>query len=275
MPELAGEVASCGLTLNQARIYLYLLFTGPKPATSISKSLGLHRVDVYRRLHELQDSGLLETSMDSPKKNMVLSPDKAAATLIRRQEEKLAKLKQRSHEVFGKLASVRESLSTGFKLPAEYFREGSYRLVVGRKRYYDVAKELARNSRTEILRVSSPGGLSRTFLSGLDREYAKAKSRGVTIRIISAANSENRQYALRLSRIARVKYMETIHLRFTIIDRSVCVVNGRFEDTAGYLESPKDQAVVFENPALSDAFHFLFEDMWKSAKSTPLRLSQS
>ncbi len=271
MPRLYADLASCGLTQNQSRIYLCLLLTGPAPARSISRALGLHRVDVYRRLHELEELGLLETYVDSPKKYIALNPTEAASVLVRRHEEKLAKLRQRSHDVFKRLAAIQNSLSQRSQSLPGQFHDSTYRFVVGRKRYYDEVKDLVRNAKREVLRISSAGGLIRTFLSGLQNDYAIAKSRGVEIMMISEIDDRNRNYARKLSHIVKLRRLDNLRLRFTVIDRSISIISARFDVDADTLESPQDRYIILDNAELSEALYQVFEHMWAASKPIPRR----
>lgn len=265
---LAVELQSCGLTLNEARVYTYLLANGASPVNAISKDMGLHRVEVYRKLHDLGEAGLLETYLDRPKRYAAVDPNTALSTLVRKEEVKLAAFKLQSRGVLSKLEKLGNSANTRL-LRREAVGEGSYRLVRGRKKYYDEIARLAGRAENEILRIVSPGGVVRTMLAGTDEEYARAKSRGVSIRMLCEVNPRNRSYARRLAGIVQLRHLEGVRLRFTLIDRSVTVLGARFDEASESLDSAQDAYVVFEDARFSEAFRMFFEYLWAQAEPVP------
>ncbi len=267
MDGLAAGLLSCGLTLNQARVYVYLVLKGASPVIAISRDLGLHRVEVYRKLKDLDGAGLLETYLDDPKRYAAVEPSVASTLLLRRQEERLSVFGEQLRAVISRLDSARTALGPrreGARGPGE----GSYRFVRGRRRYYNEMASLARGARTEILRIVSPGGVARTVIAGLDREYREARGRGVSARMICEVNPKNRSYAKRLSKAVQLKHLSGVRLRFTIVDRSVTILGAKFDETSQSLDSPVDSYIVFDDPGLSEAFRMFFEYLWDEAKPT-------
>jgi len=265
---LANELTSCGLTLNQARIYVYLLAKGTSPVRDISKGLALHRVDVYRKLRELENLGLLEEYLSSPKRYMAVDPKDAVPALLHRQEQTLALYRKRIGDSFTKLDRLRDSrLNQRAPQWDAQGAESFYKMVTGRRRYYDEMRRMIRGAKTEVLRIVSSGGITRTFLAGIDKEYALAQSRGVSIRMISEINSQNRRYARRLSRVVQLKHLDGIRLRFTVVDRAESIISARFDETSQSLDSVEDRYIVFKDPKLADCFQFFFEHVWKDAKT--------
>ncbi|MDG6957913.1 MAG: hypothetical protein JRN55_04020, partial [Nitrososphaerota archaeon] len=115
MDGLAAGLLSCGLTLNQARVYVYLVLKGASPVIAISRDLGLHRVEVYRKLKDLDGAGLLETYLDDPKRYAAVEPSVASTLLLRRQEERLSVFGEQLRAVI----SRRDTARTAVGLPGE------------------------------------------------------------------------------------------------------------------------------------------------------------
>jgi sugar-specific transcriptional regulator TrmB len=263
LDRLALELQSCGLTLNEARVYLYLLANGAASVRAISKDTGLHRVEVYRKLHDLAEDGLIETQLDRPKRYSAVDPKAALSTLLRKQEMELASFKLRSRKMLGRL----EKFARGNDARPQRGEPGvTYRLVRGRRKYYDEITHLAARAQNEILRILSPGGVIRTMLAGTLEEYKRAKARGVSMRMICEINPENRAYAQRLAGVVQLRHLQGVRLRFTIIDRSVTVIGARFDETSMSLDSTEDRYVVFEDPGFSEAFRAFFEYLWAQSK---------
>ncbi|MDG6900328.1 MAG: hypothetical protein JRM88_07205, partial [Nitrososphaerota archaeon] len=131
---LAAGLVTCGLTLNQAKVYVYLLLRGPSTVHAISRDLGVHRVEVYRKVRDLDGLGLLETYLEDPKRYAAVEPSVASSLLLRRQEERLSAFEVDLKGAFAKLESARRALGPLLERQRGP-GEGSYRFVRGRRRY--------------------------------------------------------------------------------------------------------------------------------------------
>lgn len=263
---LVIQLTGYGLTLNEARVYLYLLRAGSSPARGISKSLGLHRVEVYRKLRALEELGLVELYLDSPTRYNPVEPNSAISTLLHRQEQKLNAFRKRSSSLVGRLRQLR--VPTGVQPGRRNDRDagGTYKLVVGQPRYINELRRLIEGAQHEVLRIISAGGVIRTFMADMDETYLRASARGVSVRMITEVNSQNTKYVKRLSKGVRIRHLDAVRLRFTVIDNSVAVLAARFDENAMTLDDPTNSYLVFNDPKLAEAFCFFFEHLWSAAK---------
>ncbi|MFH1848921.1 MAG: helix-turn-helix domain-containing protein [archaeon] len=85
-------LAQCGLTKNEAKVYLSLLRLGIGTATEIMKQSGVHRVNVYDVLERLRHKGLLSTVMQSNKRVYEAANPNQLVELIHEKEVLLTKI---------------------------------------------------------------------------------------------------------------------------------------------------------------------------------------
>jgi sugar-specific transcriptional regulator TrmB len=258
----SSELAAYGLRMNQARIYLFLLVEGASPARTVSTQLKLHRVDAYRNLRELVEMGLLVMHLKNPRTYAAVDQRSAIAALVKRREESLFALRRHSKDVIARIDALHGSLRTT-SLPATS-PAPVYKLIVGTSRYYSEMKGAILGARQEVLKIISAGGVTRAFYNGLAHEYANAKSRGVPIRMIAEVNPANLKYAKRLNKIVTLRHMRDVHLRFTVVDRSVSFLSASPAEAS--VESTIDTYLMLEDPRLAEALHSFFEPIWKVAK---------
>jgi sugar-specific transcriptional regulator TrmB len=259
----ANRLTSYGLTINQARVYLFLLAKGPSAARLVSEALNLHRVDVYRKLRELENLGMLEQHLNSPRRFSAIDPKIAMAILLAKQEEKLTKSRQLSGELLPKLLGLKNSFDS-----SEWGRgdaNGTYRLGSGRTRYHNEMRDLMRNARKEVLRVVSADGIVRNFQSGFYNEYFDAKARGVSIRMISEIDNRNRILARRLSKVVTIRHLDGIKLRFMVVDGSAAVFGTSYQSRLE--DSTENCYMVFNDSKFAGAFSFFFEHLWSVASA--------
>ena len=262
-----SDLSRFGLTLNQARIYLFLLGKSSIRASQISKELGLHRVEVYRKLTELMDLGLVDVRIDSPKRYEAIAPDAAIGALLAIEESRMHSLQKFGKELLQSLRTLelaRRSVQTNSDSPV--YSDSLYKLVTGRERYYHEISKLVRNAKFEVLRILSAGGLIRTFLpEGLYKEYVRAGARGVSMKMITEINSKNRTYAEKLSKVLELRLMENVHLRFTVIDRYHTILSARFDESEMSMKSASDNYLLVSDPKFAEIARFFFEHLWTAA----------
>lgn len=261
----ALELSSLGLTFSQARVYLFLLSEGASPVRSISKALGLHRVEAYRKVHDLEELGLVEQHLTSPKRYAAIAPNYAVSALLNQQKEKEALLRQRAAALLPHLNLIQPPLRQPLnKQPTT----SSYRLGSGRMRYHNEMKELIREAKTEVLRILSADGVVRNYQSGFYKEYFRAASRGIKVRMITEVSPQNKDMVKRLSRIITVRYLHDIRLRFTVIDKSVTVFGTSYKP--GFKGLEQNSYIIFRDPSFASAFCFFFDHIWDASSPRPL-----
>ena len=264
--EVAVALSSLGPTFGQAKLYLFLISEGASPAGAIAKALGLHRVDVYRKLHELEELGLVEQYLASPKRYVAVAPRQAISALLTKQKEKEALLEQRATSLLPTLNLLRSH-----RAPAHdgHPWESSYRLGMGRTRYHNEMKALVREAKTELLRILSADGLIRNFQSGFYGEYFRAASKGISIRMITELTPANKDMVKRLAKIIKIRYLDCVRLRFTVIDKSVTVFGTSYKP--GFKEIEQNSYIVLKDPNFATAFCFFFDHLWDIASERPQR----
>jgi sugar-specific transcriptional regulator TrmB len=260
------ELKAYGISPNQAKLYLYLLGRGSAPVREISKALSLHRVDVYRKLRELESLGMVEVHFDVPKRFVAVNPRVAIGTLVTKLTSDIDGLRKSSIGLENRLASfrVRRKAQNPLSVLVSY-SDTSYRYGLGRKNYLREVKQLTRSAKEEVLRVAPPNGLKRVYISGSFREIKSAVERGVTIRLITEINRSNLKFARMLSKIIRVRHLNGVNFRLIVGDRSRVILSTRFDEELLSADTDVDGYFVFEDPGVAGVGRFLFEHLWSAA----------
>lgn len=273
--KLITDLTSYGLTANQAKLYLYLLGNNPAQAKDISRALNVHRVDIYRRLHELEDFGIIEVYLDSPKKFAALDPNTTMTSLIRKAQSRVSILEhsrvelQRKLEMFAKSSRIQRSDPN--QMP---YSDSYYKFVKGTQQYFTEIAKLIQNAKQEILKISSANGLRRAMIMGLHKHYMRARERGVKIRLISEIKPDNIRYAKKFATLVELRHVNDVHFRFTIADRSVVLLSAKYDDRVISPVSGPDSYFLFNDPAFASASCFLFEHLWEGADTFEEKLEK-
>jgi sugar-specific transcriptional regulator TrmB len=270
--KLIAELSRYGLTVNQSRLYLFLLGKPSLSANQISVGLGLHRVEVYRKLREMEALGLVERHLDSPMKFNVMGPDSAIAGLVTRIEQNVSVLSSSSENLRNSLKTIQAS-RLALDSPIMKDHEYRFRNAAGREQYLRETKRLIDGAKREIMSITSANGIMRGVLAGNLRDFSAASKRGVRTRMIAEINRENRAEAQKFSKILELRHAHSIHFRFHIFDRTVTVLSTGFDDNVA-IKSEHDDYFVFKDPAYAAAQSFLFEHLWETGVPFKDRLRQ-
>ena len=271
--DIASKLISFGLTLNQGKLYLYLLSKRePVPARIVSMELGMHRVDTYRALRQLVGLGIIELQIGGPNRFSAKEPKLALSSLLSRFETRFSYLKGLRGDLSHSLTIFRRrnATATASQHATNYLSQISYRVVSGRESYYREVRKLVRGADKEVLRIVSALGLKLTANLEFDKEYATASERGVSIRIISDVNRENLAQAKKLSKVLDIRHLEGINARLTVVDRQITLLGHKFD--SGNIPSTKEEdlnCLVLADPQFAEVSRFLFEHLWKISSRIP------
>lgn len=264
------ELTNYGLSTTQARIYLFLLRKrGAVSVREISNDLGLHRVDVYRKLGELKELGAVEVYLDSPRKFSALEPGLVISGLVNKMEKRVDSLQDYGEKLGKMLTHYSQTQSIASKNNTSNAQdEGTtYKVVAGREPFYKEMHKIVKEAKQEVLRIVSPNGLVRTFLpTGLYKEYVRARERGVSIRMISEINNNNFSYAKRLSKILDIRSLSNVNLRFIVADKSITIMSTRFEENNMSPRAAGDSYLLFADRQFAKASCFIFDHLWDVSK---------
>ena len=86
--DLVIKLESFGFTVNQAKVYLFIVQSGKTRVGKIAKTTQLHRQDIYKLLPKLEKMGLITRTIDKPFMIEAIPLEKALETLILKERRK-------------------------------------------------------------------------------------------------------------------------------------------------------------------------------------------
>lgn len=146
--KLLPDFQKLDLSLNEARILIYLMIRKHSTATDVSKYTGIGRTETYHYLSNLLSKGVVLSTFDRPQKYYALAYADAIDCLIRAKQNALRTVSENKDENQNMINSVIE----GMVLPEQEGKE-SYQVIVGEDPVYaKMAKMLsAANSDVSVL----------------------------------------------------------------------------------------------------------------------------
>jgi sugar-specific transcriptional regulator TrmB len=252
-----------GLTEYESRLYLSLIKQGPTKASQLSFFGQVPRTKAYGAIKELQRKGLLRVIPGKPELYEAASPNEVLFPLI----SKFNREMKDSEDVVQSLAVTFEA-SKYTKREAPKQSEEFWKMD-GRQAIYNKLNQVMLDASKSIYYSTTETGLIRAYKAhaeALDR----AHTRGATVRLLSPITATNSSIAREFSEIVELKPAERPLAHFVLIDSKQLIVFDCMPDDANTREG-HDSAIWTTSTLLVDLFERLFNEVWRTIPSAPLK----
>ncbi len=249
------ELLLFGLTPNEGKTFIHLSRSGPLRAGQISKTLGIHRTEIYHLLTSLQNKGLVKAVFDHPFRFIAVEFKEAINTLIENQRQMLTSVENKR----GALIDLWN------KVPKEGLKEeeeSSFQVIKGLDQIYRKAGEMCSSADKSIVISGSDFDLARVDQSCVFESMGKVKNKGV--RVVThrwAKTSDIADWVKKCTRF--VMNRETLIPHVFIADDSQLL----FVMSDGKSSRKEVTAMWNNSPAFVYAFISSFEQLWNSSRS--------
>lgn len=249
------------LNMYEVKVWTALLSRGISTAGELSNISDVPRSRTYDILETLEKKGFIIMKLGKPIKFVALKPEEVVErvkkNLVRDADERSKRLERlKGEEILDELNGL---FTQGVKFVEPSDLSGSLR---GRQNLYNHLDMMIREAEKTITIVTTASGLNRK-MEALMPSLEKAKKRGVKIRIATQINSENKQVAKDLSKVAEIRDSSNIRARFAIIDSEQLLFMVLDDDK---VHPNYDVAIWLSTEFFAQAMEQLFEAAWNSFK---------
>jgi len=205
-----------GLNIYEAKLWTALLSRGISTAGELSDIANVPRSRSYDVLESLEKKGFIIQKLGKPIKYVAIPPVEVLER-VKKQIKLDADKQMQTMETLKEsdLLSELEGLhSTGVELIEPSDMTGSLR---GRSSVYDQMEMMLKTAEESIIIMASAKG----FVSKIEsfrKQLEKAKTRGVTTKIITQKTPETEKLAHEIKAFADVRFTDAIKARFVIVD---------------------------------------------------------
>lgn len=237
----------CGLTQNEAAVYLTLLKIGKATSGEVIKEAGISSGKIYETLHKLKEKGLVKEVTENGVKRFIANDPKTLLIYLDEKAEDIKKDKTELEKIIPSLMRLKkdeEDLETVSLLKN---LRGVSTLV------YDALKD-AKEIRIMGIR-SSKNEIYNNFWRNWHRERVEL---GKDAKIISS--DKNNDYWNFFKKLGHTKIRSIDHFSpsaIMVVDENVFVFSYENELTCIHIESA----------AIAESFSNFFDDLWKISKS--------
>jgi HTH-type transcriptional regulator, sugar sensing transcriptional regulator len=262
LTEAASALERIGLSHYEALVFVNLARAGAATAREIARATGVNRVQTYRALEGLEGRGLIEVTLDRPKRYAARALNDAFETIA---NEKRAELES--------LDAIRKSLVGAWARPSPGGRQApSVRLQVikGRTQIYQALRRFVGTAKREVLAFTTTKGIQRSYRAGVNEVLIEAMRRGVKPKLIADVDRSNSSLMSQVARAVPLRHADRQRGRFIIVDRnSIFAFLVQDERT---IRGEAETALWTNSPDFVRAHIEFFEQAWASGIPAETRL---
>lgn len=161
--EVAKGLCKLGLTLNQAKTYIFLGKYGPQTAPAIFKFLKLPRTETYHLLNVLQKMSIISATFDHPSKFIALPFSTALKAMIDSEQERIIQMEKEGKEI-EELWNQIPNFSMSLSEPKE---DNRFQMLQGQIKIFNKINQIYKNAKKEFLVFGSEKDYMRFFNANL------------------------------------------------------------------------------------------------------------
>jgi sugar-specific transcriptional regulator TrmB len=260
---IVGYLQDFGLTEKEARIYFGLSKMGSATASEIADMIKFSRLQTYRAIKGLLDNGLVEMSLERPRRYTPLKIEQALNLLGQEAERKILDLEKKTPLLLKEWAAISD-------LQAEKMNY-TFRIIQGAKNVAKFRLMLFQSAQKEIATTMKPNELMRFVLEGADDIVETISSNNIAVRGLSEVNKFNLGATKRFLEFSKLHHTTRQNIvPFSIIDDEealICLSRDCTETTA-------ENAIWTNHPEMVGILKEMFEMMWRSSQDGNSRIRE-
>jgi sugar-specific transcriptional regulator TrmB len=254
-----------GLTERESLVYLHLLSHGQLSAGEIAKGVEVRRMEAYRVIKRLADSGIVLATPGNPVKYRAEPIEEVVAKMMDEQMKKLQEMEKGRLEVI--------SLGKSLPMAAAAGEEYRFKMVQGREQVYSLIQRMIDASTTSLDMILTRNDMVQLHILGGSERVRLAKKRGVTTKLISVVDYQTMEAAEVLMRSSEVRHSEEYSGRIVIGDGSEILVSIVLDDSQGRKDE-RDVAIWTNSKSYAGVMAKMFERAFSSSLDAKDRIVQ-
>ena len=260
---IIGYLQDFGLTSKEAKIYFVLSKLGSATAPEIADTAKFSRLQTYRAIKSLLDDGLVEMSLDRPRKFTPLKIEQALSLLGQEAERKILELEKKTPLLLKQWLSLND--------PQMDKTSYTFRFIQGPKNVSKFRIMLYESAKKGIITIMKPNDLMKCVIEGADDVFEKLTYNNVSIKGLSEVNKLSLDASKRFLEFSKLNH--TTHsnvLPFSIIDEQEALICLSRDCKDGVPES----AIWTNHPELVGFLKEVFEMLWSASIDGSIRIRE-
>jgi sugar-specific transcriptional regulator TrmB len=239
------KLREMGLNKYESNAYLALIKIGISTSTKISTESNVPYGRIYTVLQSLEKKGFAKIFDGRPKRFMAVEPRVILNKVLDKKKRELDEKRDETNKIIKELEALAK---VKLESPLEMIR-----IIEGRKNYLNFSIKLHEKSKKEWRSIHRLP-IYQPHLNA----YKKMVKRGVKTRILTQIDKEGLDVWKKTG--AKIRYLDKIDVRFTVIDKEEVVLRLGDPETGGWI------AIWIKSSALAATMAENFDKLWKNAK---------
>lgn len=263
LSEATEALQRIGLSRYEALVFVNLARAGAATAGEVARGSGVNRVQTYRALESLESRGLVEVTLDRPRRYAARAINDVFEMIM---EERRSELEQ--------LDAVRKTLLEAWpKISGRSREPPSVRLQVikGRAQIYRTLRQFVSSAKEEVLAFTTMKGLQRSYRAGINEVLVEAMRRGVKPRLAADITETNAALMARVADRVPLRHVDRQRARFIIVDREAILAFLVQDEKT--IRGEAETGLWTNSPDFVKAHLDFFEKAWGSATPAKERLA--
>lgn len=253
--QLEKGLARMGLTLNEARVYIFLAKKGAKKASEVAKLLDFPRTAMYQILSSLQKKGLVSSKMHAPAKFVAVPFDAALNTLLGIEKQRLVSLGNQGKALLDIWSSI-----SNYEVVHEEIDEEKFQILEGNNVVYRRISDIVSSAKKEvIIMMTDKKHLTRLYHSEVTDQFQSLTAKGVHVKILASFDTRLEEI-LGEMKGCEIKMLTeyAAKLHYIVVDKTQLLF---------FIKDDSDKkapsAIWTDSRSLVQSILCLFEELWK------------
>jgi sugar-specific transcriptional regulator TrmB len=256
---LISELQKLDLTLNEARILLFLMTHGNSTASDVSRHTGIQRTETYNYISTLLSKGVVFSTFDRPQKYYSLQMDEVIDCLVQTKQNALQSIAEKK-KGFQELVDTIVSST----VVHESDKKESYQIVMGENSINSKIKRMLAEAKEEVTILVTDRNLVNFYHAEITDQLIQLTSKGIRVKLRTPCknatdyiNGENEEGRKGSSAISLKTTAKVVPVNFVLVDN---------KDIILLLESnsfKKSELCGFytNNLSMISVFRFIFDNL--------------
>jgi sugar-specific transcriptional regulator TrmB/CBS domain-containing protein len=274
---LSEILRELGLSKREADIYVYLSRKGPQKAHSVAVHLDIDRAQMYRSLTSLQEKGIVELTIEAPKRYIAVPIESLLKSYIDDKKSEVTRIETEKDDIINyfKSISAREP---------EY-PMAKFQVITGRSGIHTKISEMVNQAQKEVLSLTTSIGLIQEDLAGILDAIIESVREKKDVQFRMLANVTNENLKIMKATVKRITVKKTnaewrhidlgskFYPRFVIKDDEEVIL---YMISKGELSTPvqEDTGLWVTSRMFVSTLKSSFEEIWRNAIDVNERINE-
>ena len=175
---LIAELQKLDLTLNEARILLFLMTHGNSTASDVSRNTGIQRTETYNYISTLLAKGVVFSTFDRPQKYYALPINEVIDCLVQTKQNALQAITEKKKGY----QEMVDSIVSSTVVP-ESDKKESYQIVMGENSINAKVKRMLTEAKEEVTILVTDRNLVNFYHAEITDELIQLTTKGVHVKL--------------------------------------------------------------------------------------------